>query len=277
MDIIAVLARGVPPIGRGYYARSHAMRGPYAFAIVNATRSDYAAVAAQCRSYGQQVWLYMTPEKWHPDNWVASLLEISGKRRAIGCTGFIADAETRWGALAREERRRLLGNFGRALAAEADNCRVGFTSFPDFPDLDALAHAAGDAIFGSPQVYGQDPQNRASVFAGWWARWRALFGPRLLLSFALWPPEDNTRMQSLDGYTEYLSHLPHACGAAGWTTGDPPNYMLAQLPSYEPGGSAAGTILAAFEAGALRPVTAIATAIVVLLVVAIFVVKVRFA
>lgn len=263
MNVGALALAGVPPHGLGAFARDVIEPDPFRFIAINAGRSDVAQQAAAVRAAGRELWLYQTPGAFTPANWRATLARLRVLVPQLGAVGYIADFEDLWPGLSRSSRQRDLAAAGAELAGDATNMRVGFTSYPLFPDLEVLAAAAGAGVFGVPQIY---HGAHASSFAAWWAHWQDRFTNNIP-AIAAWAA-DGTQ-QTAEGYRAYLRALPHASGAIVWQgTGRLPSYIRRELASYEPGGSLVGTITQCLEAWVVRPMGAV---LAVLLVVVLFV------
>jgi len=252
MSAAAQILGGVPPAGVGLYIRDTIDPRLGRFVALNATRADLNAQATVARARGQEVWLYSLPSEWRPGVWRESLTSIVQRAGSIGAAGVIADPENGWPELGQLARRRELAELGAALAAAAATTRVGVTSYPMLPDLRSLADGCGTRVFGSPQLYGRTATD-APTLRGWYDRWRdAGFGPRLVPSIAAWA--SSAQLETPEGYRRYLDALPRAGGAIGWrATGPLPRYIAAELATYEPGGSAAGTAALAAAAGLGSP------------------------
>lgn len=228
MTLTADLLAGIPPFGKGLYARDTIERGSWDFVAVQAWRSDRGSQVAAVRAQGAVPWLYGTPERFGPGEWRASLVYIVAECERLGCAGVIVDPENRWtnadGAEAAE--------FGAACAAAARRVRVGCTSFPEWPGLAAFAGAAGRAVWGSPQIYGRTTGDPA-VFRRWLDRWRAAFGPRIAISGAAW--QSSERLSTPEGYASYLASLPASAGVIFWdAAGAAPAFILDALDTFRP-------------------------------------------
>ena len=222
------LLPGLPPFGRGGYARDVLESYLGSFVALNAWRSDVAAQARQARSRGLRVYLYGTPERWRPDTWRPSLARIIAQCRSLGLDGIIADAEGNWSGQVEEARA-----LGRALAQASDAVNVGFTSFPSWPYVRELAAQCRGKVWGTPQIYGRTGTGEGT-FAAWYAPWVAAFGPgRVLPSIAGWVSND--RLSTSAGFRAYLEMLPAACGCIVWDeAGSAPAHIVTALSSYTP-------------------------------------------
>lgn len=240
--IDALVNMGAPPSGLGLYARDHIEPGAWDFVAVNYTRSDREAQAAEVRRMGAQLWLYATPEHFHPSNWRASLGAMVAEATRLGAAGVIADFEGGWDGPYENEARLA----GAALAEAAKTVRVCFTSYYSWRFLDALLSTAGRAISGNLQIYGRTEQD-AEVWERWFIGWHERFGGRLSLAVAGWPA--HASMNNSAGFRSYLSRLPKVGGAIVWdAAGTMPSYIVDALAEYQPGGSVAGTTLLANRA-----------------------------
>ena len=244
-DALALFWAGMPPPGLGVYARGHVPPGPWRFVCVNAWRADRAQLVDVARERGAEPWLYGGPSRWTGDAWRASadhLYRVAGELRV---PRIIADPEG--GAPAGGE----LAALGARLSELARDVRVGVTFVPSFPGLDELAATAGDAVWSAVQVYGRGALD-AATFAAWYARSRARFGARAILSVAGWA--HRPELATLAGYQAYLAMLPRVSGAIVWTDApELPPHVLAALTAWEPGGSGAGTASLAALAFIARP------------------------
>lgn len=266
---IAMLANPVPPFGLGVYLRDRVEPVRWAFGAVNAWRADRASQAAALRAAGASVWVYGTPERFNPSTWREGVARLASVARELGAAGVIADPETGWPELARERRDTEARALGAALADLSGEFRVGATSYPSFPALDALAQGCRGRVFGSPQIYGRTSAD-AEAFASWLDAWRqpSRFGRYCIPSIAGWAAQPS--MASAAGYRAYLAKLPKAAGAIVWeTSGAMPAYIRDALNEYSPGGTPAGTAAAAAGILALHPpVVAVAALVVVVALVA---------
>lgn len=253
MDVRALLATGIPPIGLGLYVHTSRVdpSGMFRFRVVNGTRADHESLVRAARELGD-VWLYGGPRAFAPSEWREWLRIIAQRARALDCTGILADPENGWNTLDGATRARELVAMGRELGALAGDMRVGVTSYPHFP-IERVAEGAGESIFGSIQIYGRETVD-AGAFGQWFARWRAVFGARLGLSIAGWPASSS--MRDAPGFARYLAALPRAPSAIVWDSdsdiGSQPHIATA-LAGYSPGGSDAGTALLALETILARP------------------------
>ncbi len=269
-ELAALAARGMPPTGRGIYLRedaNEARRIGASFALVNGARAD---AAEQARAVGG-AWLYSLVSRWRPETWRDGLAELLAKRRqlrALGIPvhGIVGDAEGGWPELSPAERVREVSALGAALAEVAQDMRVGFTTYPNWPGREALVGAAGDAIWYSPQLYGRTSQDPADI-RRWYELWTSIAGAQHCIpSIAGWPVSDLHRTPQ--GFADYLTMLPPAAGFIAFdATGPMPSYIAERLATYEPGGSAIETQLLGLRNAVLRPAAlAIGVAIIALVV-----------
>lgn len=244
MNPLSLLLAGVPPCGKGLYARDTVEPGRWDFIAIQHSRSDRAAQAAEVHRRGAQLWLYATPEHWQPSTWRETLALIVVRARELNAVGIIANPESRW---AREDA----GPLGAALAEVALEFRVVVASYPDWHGLADCAAAAGRRVSGSCEVYGRassDPE----VWARWLAAWSDAWGGRVCMSIAGWPAVDT--MADSEGFRLYLSRLPKVGGVIVWdASGDAPTYITDALEEYEPGGTKVGTFFHAALAALRAP------------------------
>lgn len=267
------LLAGLPPFGLGMYGRNTWREGyPLRFVVIAERRTDAPAQVAAARAAGVTPWLYSGPDSWTPSEWRASLARIVEKARTLGCEGIVADPEGGWPDLPTARRNAEALALGQALAGASSTTRVGVTSYPLFPALDALAEGCGRSVWGSPQIYGRTSQD-PDAFAAWFDRWRARFGSRCIPSIAGWA--SSPALSTPAGFRAYLAALPRAPGAIVWDeAGDSPAWIDEALSEYSPGGNAAGTAgLAALTLAQHPP--AVALAVVALVIVAVLATKGR--
>lgn len=265
MNLSAQILAGDPPSGIGPFLRNAYVAGPWHYVLVNAWRSDAGELARTARAAGLGVWLYGTPEHFEPQTWREGLAFLLSRKEAIGADGVIVDAEEGWASQPNEARA-----LGQAMRAASSDTRIGFTSFPAFGPLRELAAAAGEGVFGVPQIYGASlpgPIDAPTVRA-WWARWQAVFGPRLVPAIAGWVA--NRLQETPAGFAEYLAMIPSSPGAMVWLEiGVMPSQIAQGLASYQPGGSSIGTLAQGALVFVARPaglVTIAAVAIAMLVV-----------
>ena len=227
--IPASLIKGLPPFGRGVYARDTVERYADSFVALNAARNDTAAKAAEARSRGLSVWLYYTPELWRPSIWRASLARIVEQARQLNACGVIVDAEGGWETAAPGDARAL----GEAMRNAANTTRVGFTSYPLWRFMRVVAQACGGDVWATPQIYGRSA-NDAATFESWFRPWVANFGAgKVIPSIAGWAssPALGTRA----GFAAYLANLPGGAGFIAWDeAGEAPEYIIEELSRYAP-------------------------------------------
>lgn len=246
MNIVAEMQMGFPPIGLGVFARDSVPDGPWSHVAINVARGDAAQLAALAKARGKDVWIYMTFEQFTPATWREGLALLVARAASLGATGIIVDAEEGWAG--QDAEAALLG---AAMRVAAQDTRVGFTSIPSFGPLAAVARAAGESVFGMPQIYGRTSVDPAA-FRAWWARWQSEFGVRLIPAIAGWV--SSPALSNAPGFAQYLSILPNAPGAFVWLgEGGIPPHVLAGLQGYNPGGSIPGTWFRALEAWIARP------------------------
>lgn len=251
---------GMPPVGLGVYDRSDNVDGePFTWRAINATRHDVGLQVQTARAMGGEVWLWAGPGQWTPGMWRASLARFVTLCRELGCSGVITDPENEWPNAPVSEAQA----FGEGLRAAARDVRIGLTSYPEMRHVRTMAVAAGQAVWGSPQIYGRSVVNRER-FAEWWDHWTAAFGPgRVIPSIAGW--NASPRISNAAGYDEYLSMIPRAPGAIVWPNGDNiPAHQREALARYNPGGSLPGTALRAILSFVARPQAAALVAIVLI-------------
>ncbi len=245
MGLDAILNAGLPPVGRGLYCRDRIEPG-FDFYLVNAWRTDAAAMCAQLTAAGKPHWLYGGLEHWRNDNALASLQYIVAKRNTIRTpVGIVTDPETLSDA-------GVLEALARGMAEAARSTRVGCTSFPMFWGLALLQAYSGPNVWFSPQIYGRTGSG-AETFARWYALWTSRFGAaRVIPSIAGWPSSDVTRDQA--SYDAYLASLPRSVGFIVWDDGagiEP--WRLATIMRYEVAGSKIGGIVNSALSWILRP------------------------
>lgn len=239
-DIGALLATGVPPTGRGLFARGDSIiSGPWDFvSIVSGARWRELAAMAQAR--GLPHWFFLGPSSWRPESWRDTVPTIVARARATGAQGIIADVENGWPDLDNDTRTRELTALGRKLADVSSETRVMVTSYPGLPGLTTLARACGDRVVGNVQIYGRGSRD-AAVFQRWYDRWSAAFGPRLTVSVAGegWSSVEPTNLwlNEPGAFPRYLASIPRSAGGLVWYEGsDIPAEHKRALASWNPGG-----------------------------------------
>lgn len=237
-DIGALLATGVPPTGRGLFARGDSIiAGPWDFvSIVSGARWRELAAMAHARNLPH--WFFLGPSAWRPESWRDTVPTIVARARATGAQGIIADVENGWPELDNDTRARELTALGRKLAEVSNETRVMLTSYPGLPGLATLARACGDRVVGNVQIYGRGSRE-AAVFQRWYDRWAAAFGPRLTVSVAGegWSPE-NDWLNEPGAFPRYLASIPRSAGGLVWYEGsDIPEANKRALASWNPGGA----------------------------------------
>lgn len=276
MDPLSFAAEGMPPVGRGVFARATVPEGPFAFAVVNGAHRDWREQGAAARARGLDVWIFSGPDYWRPENWRAEARRIEERAVALGATGIIIDPENGWAgrdqSVTNAQRRaefRAMGEWARDVSKRR-GLRVGVTSFPMMPDIGVMAEAAGGALFGAPQLYDLNEPETDETLRAWFERWRAIFGPRLAICVPAWAAGERHRTEAgMRAYLDTLARVAPVPGAIAWPEGIPiPAYILRALASYEPGGSSLGTVLRTVEAALLRPVALVIIGAVLLLAVA---------
>lgn len=264
MSIASTIYSGVPPRGLGVFSRDRVLAQPFSWRAVNASRADAPQQVSQARALGD-VWLYSGPESWSPANWRENLGRILNLTQETQAVGFICDAEGQWPELSQSRRRSELALLGAGLRSAASVVRVGFTSYPSFPDLDALTAAHGDAVWGAVQMLDRDAPETEATLGAWFRRWSELYGLRLIPVIAGYAAGDHQR--SPEGFAAYLSKIPDAPGAAAWVLPGPlPAYIQTQLTAWSPGGSDIGTTMRSLVTLVARP-AAIAVLVAILLIV----------
>lgn len=256
-ELVALLASGLPPMGRGLFCRediADARRIGVSFALVNAERADALEQVAELGG----AWLYSMPDAWRPETWEAGLGELlavraRGLAAGLSIHGIVGNGESGWPDLPTAQRDARAAAMGRELRSVAADVRVGFSTYPSWPCRRAFVEAAGDALFYIPQLYGRTSQDPA-VIRGWWDDWTTLAGAaHCIPAIAAWPA--SALHSTPQGYREYLAMLPAASGFAGWdATGSMPDYIVEALREYEPGGSLPGTLALGARDALLRPV-----------------------
>lgn len=257
MSIRSLVLRGMPPVGRGAYLRNELVGAPFDFRCIAFSRSDWQDMARRARELGP-VWLYSGPSSWTPANALGELQNIAAAAESMDLQGVIIDAENDW--TGSDAHRELARELGRAAADVAGRTRVGFTSHPSFPQLEAFASGAGDAVWYSIQIYGRTSSAERD-FRRWFDSWAAVVGStRLTLSIAGWVAADQHRTPA--GYREYLASLPsESCAAIAWLAADDtpddeltPMHIREELATWQPGGSELGTWGRAAVAFVARPI-----------------------
>jgi hypothetical protein len=213
MTIGALMLRGVPPSGLGLYSRNRPdAQGAWAFRVWHNARD----------------WGFMGVEQSTPDAWARELPRAVERARQYGQRGIVVDPENGWADVGADEWRA----FGLALREVAREFRVGVTSFPQVPRIEALFEAAGASVWGSPQLYFAPEVN-----ARGWDRWRAMCGNRLIPSVKGYVQGRHTTpalaawFGSESGYREYVDSLPTAAGCIVWPVHPMPGYMVSALES----------------------------------------------
>lgn len=259
MNPAALLAWGMPPAGLGMFARDDVEPGNWRHVAVNVWRFDRREQAAQARELGADVWSFGGPDHWTPANWRDAIAHVRATRDEIGAVGVIAEYEDEWNFATDDERRA----YGAALGELALEMRVGLTFYASMRGLAVIASAAGLGIFGMLQEHGLTSTS-SPVLHRWWSEAVAIFGLRLCLAFAAW--RSSSLLDESTEYPPYLAALPRCGGAWVWTAanGTIPGYMRDALRTYEPGGSAVGTVLEAALRALVRPVVAVVVALVAL-------------
>lgn len=270
MSLSAKLLAGVPPFGLGIYGRDSIERGPWSWRSYNAERTG--DVREQFFAGGGG-WLWAGPASMRPDVWQRGVDDLEALAVELGASGIIVDPEGGWPQISRAERERQGRAFGERCAAAS--VRVGMTSYPLWPARRAFVEGAGGKVWGTPQIYGISVRTPDQI-ARAWDDWTGLFGAgKLIPSIAAWRDPRSDLLQSAEGYADYLSRIPHACGAIAFDTGnrssDPnrtsiPSFMRDALAGYHPGGSAIGTVIYAARAVLARPEGAIMIGVLALIV-----------
>lgn len=267
-----MLSAGLPPWGLGFYAREDALELSTRFVCIRPDRNDAQEQADAVRARGAQLWLWIGPERSRHDNFEEGLALLQARARSLGAAGVIVNPErnARTGGWMAPRSRETMGRYGAACAQLARETRVGMVTFPSHPGVEEFAQAAGGAVWGSVELYGENVPD-AEGMQRWYQRFVAAFGAqRVIPSIAGWAhgPNTNTR----EAFRAYLARVPRAAGAIAFDAmGEMPAWMREELQSYEPGGSALGTIALALRGWLARPAGAAALAIVGALVVALVV------
>lgn len=257
MSIRSLVLRGMPPVGLGAYLRNELVGSPFDFRAVSFSRNDWQEMARRARELGP-VWLYSGPSSWTPPNALAELDRIAAAAESMDLQGVIIDCENDW--TGSDAHRELAAELGRRASDVAGRTRVGFTSHPSFPQLEAFAGAAGDAVWYSIQIYGRTSSAERD-FRRWFDSWAAVVGrSRLTLSIAGWVATDQHRTPA--GFREYLASLPsESCAAIAWLAADDtpddeltPEHIRDELATWHPGGSELGTWGRAGIAFVSRPI-----------------------
>lgn len=260
MNLEALLLAGMPPVGRGVFARSSVPLGPWRWVAVAADNRAQQNVD-EARRRGLEVWLYRGADAFQVGNWRATLAEMVRIGRALNVPRLIPDPESMGhdaGAMAA---------LGAELALLANDFRICVTSYPDVAHLDLLLAPLGERVSGLVQIYARTSQS-PSDWRVWFNRWVPHFGARLSIVAAAWQAGPSQANET--AYQHYLANLPHSAGAGFWYASSPPAWMLAAISNYEPGGSFVGTYAYAARAYAARPVGVGTIAGVVLLVLVVF-------
>lgn len=200
MAILPALAlAGVPPVGLGLYGRAQPdAPGPWRWAT------------------GRQ-WEFVGVTRMEVGSWRANCDAAVTRARENGRNGVIIDPETPYGNSDADE-------LAAWCVSNARVTRIGLTSFPSWGPIARIAPKLQRLVWGSVQLFYSIPTNAAG-----WARWRGLFGQRLIPSIAGYvegahtTPEVLAMRGSPEGYARYIASIPHAPGAIVW-----PNHPVRQ-------------------------------------------------
>lgn len=259
MNPAALISAGRGPVGRALYLRDGllssgdlgvaAARAVGARTVfINFGRRDLGAIL---EAHGGRGWLYGLPDAWRPGSWRGTLERCLERVRETGAAGILADPENGWPQASDSEARAL----GEALAQAARETRVGVTSYPLFPRLDALADACRGWVWGSPQIYGAS--GGPAEWRAWHARWVRAWGPGSVVpSLAaggggLAAPR--AFHGSAQGLLDYWRSVPRGAGIIFWPGASIPAHVADAAQQFHPGGSPAGTALYAIRDSLLRP------------------------
>lgn len=225
-----------PPIGHGVYARDQEVEwlARFDFIVLNGVRTDAVAKARQLVQMGKSVWFYAFPSWWMPEgNDEERVRTMEQLIDSVGAHGAIADPENGWP----DQPSSRFQQLADAISASVNRgYRWGITSFAELVPRARPLVSSGAWV--APQVYHNSPNDNVRLYN----MWRRLFGSHMIIpSVALWrlAPDFSGPMSD---YARYLSLLPPAQGAIGWTTGQTGEGMvgtyLAWLPwankSYNP-------------------------------------------
>jgi len=205
MTIFAPALIGIPPVGLGVYSRGH------------------VGAAGPWRWFTGREWGFVGVEGMHADVWRAHADHALADAIDNGRSGVILDPETPYPASA-------LIALGDWIRDASRRVRVGVTSFPSWAGIELLAERAPRRFWGSPQLYYDARTNAAG-----WARWRSVFGFRLVPSVAgyvsgpITAPAVAALRGTATGYAEHLASVPRAGGAIVWPNWPMPDYMLDAL------------------------------------------------
>lgn len=236
-----VVASSIPR-GAGVFSRAQSKEwlAQWDFVILNGVRNDAEEKARFLVSRNVPFWLYSGPFQWLPEgvrstiggarSWKQELPRIAQQARDTGARGFVADPENGWPDLSPRERDVQADELRRSLLDNATGLSVGLTSYPLFPARRTIAQAAGDRIFGMPQLYakGRPPE----AIRQWHREWSQLFRD-VVPAVSAWVSDDS--ISDLEGYRAYLSSIPASPGLAGWTTGEGPAWMMSAFKEFESG------------------------------------------
>lgn len=234
---------GLPPTGRGIYARAQSVDwlAGFDFVALHRARRDTPQKARDLMARGVSVWLYSTPAEWAPGAWQAELQIIGDMALNLGVAGIIADPENGWPSVSRAVRDREASALGAGLAELAMSTRVGVTSYPAFPARRQIAAACEGRVWGSPQIY--DKGYSAERIFAFYSDWLALFGDaRVIPSISAWPSSrsgsaSTSRLRTREGFRAYLTQfVPPAVGAIGWPTQNAAPYFKQEILAWHPGG-----------------------------------------
>lgn len=222
------------PNGHGIYARGlpfdYLRR--FDFVMLTIARGDSEHVARALLADGKRVYAFADPAEWTPSKWRAAIADHLEWCARTGADGFIADCENEWPGATDAQAEEV----GRALAAAAQlGLDVGLTSFPLMPRRAAFARGCDGKVWGSPQVYAK-ADNSLSMRASWAQDWARLFPSTAnSVSLTLSMTNSDPKLATPLGYAAYLDGIPDACGAIGWPTNTPPEWMSDAYLKWRPG------------------------------------------
>lgn len=217
-----------PPIGHGVYARDQSVEwlSRFDFVVLNGERTDAPTKARALVAAGKSVWFYAFPTWWSPDgDDVERVHTMEQLIDSTGARGAIADPERGWPE-AGSDRIQHLSNAIRDSVNRG--YQWGITSFAEFITRATPLKSSGAWV--APQIYHNSPADNVRLYN----MWRNMFGPNMIIpSVALWrlAPDFSGPMSD---YAAYLSKLPPAQGAIGWTTAQTIDSMVDTYLSWLP-------------------------------------------
>jgi hypothetical protein len=260
VNLIALASAGLPPFGLGVYVRNTVEGLPNVRSyFVFAARADRLEQARALQDRGKQVWFWIGPEAVKHDNWQRGLDRLLESVAAVRGEGILVDPERNrnTGGWMVPNARDEMARFGEACGRAAAETRVGMTSYYAHPGVREFAAAAGDRVWGTPQLYGHVETNPAE-----WLRqfrgWQSYFGStRVIPSISGWvthPSGATGGQQTAEGYQRYLDNCPKASGAIAFLgAGRTPAHVVRALEAYSPGGNPVSTFLMWCAAAIGRP------------------------